>query len=118
MHVESYRTIVRAFGVGVIVLLTLKSSAAQKIMNIRQLQFVGRHSAYIYGFHWTIILSIGCFMCMHMWNRVDFRLMMTLISIACIVITVAISYIYVKTYTKIKKWIYLRHKGEKHLIDR
>lgn len=113
IHVESYRTIVRTFGVGVIVLLTLKSSVVQKIMDIRPLQFVGTYSAYIYGFHWTIILSIGCFMCMHMWNRVDFRIMMALISMVCVVITVAVSYIYVKTYKKIRKWINLRYRGEK-----
>lgn len=112
IHVESYRTIVRAFGVGVIVLLTLKSSVAQKIMNIRPLQFVGTYSAYIYGFHWTIILSIGCFMCMHMWKKVDFRIMMALISIVCVVVTVAVSYIYDKTYKKIRKWIDLRYRGK------
>lgn len=94
---------IRSFGLGIVLLVILKTVSLQKLLSIRPLQFLGKYSAYIYAFHWQIILSAGCFICVSLYNKISFSLLIVIISISCIILTVISAVLYVKIYDIIKE---------------
>lgn len=104
---------IRSFGLGVLLLVTIQTRSIQRILSISLLRFLGKYSAYIYAFHWQIILSVGCFICISMYDKVSYKLLVVLISVICIVLSVVCSVLYVKLYQTIKgKLVQRKGKNE------
>lgn len=52
--------ICRSVGCGLCVMCIHSSGLLRSVFSLKPLQLLGRMSAYIYAFHWPIILSLGC----------------------------------------------------------
>lgn len=100
---------VRALGFAICFFCIYKSDMAKKILSCRICVFLGKVSAYVYAFHWPIILSLGCGLYILLQN-VSYHLAVAIISVVCISVSVLIAFAYVKVSPKImaienKLWV-------------
>lgn len=65
------------------------------------LVFLGKLSAYTYAFHWPIILSVGSYIYVHLWNKSNAITASIIVFTACIVLSLIIAW----GGTKIKDYV-------------
>lgn len=92
----------RCAGLFLVLLVAFRSTCISRFFSLRPFVFLGKISEYIYAFHWTIILSLGCFIYLKLYNVINQYLLLVVVSIASITITILLSYLYVKSYGCIK----------------
>lgn len=61
---SNHPVIFRSGGVFLCLLVILNSQWLKKILAFKAISFIGNNSGYIYAFHWTVIISLGCGMYM------------------------------------------------------
>lgn len=98
---KAYLPSVRSIGMGILLVGTeCCSELKDKISNMKLLQFLGNYSAYIYGFHWPILLSLGCWIYLKIRVlNINRNFMILIITIICIMVTIVLSAILVKIYS-------------------
>lgn len=102
LEIESYRTAIRAFGIGFLMLLTLYSKPLQRLLSAKPLVLIGRTSAYVYGFHWPVILSIGCWLFEMLWGKITFEGLLCVVAVASIVFSIGFALMWNAFYTGLK----------------
>lgn|GEM_PF-4202091 len=87
-------TVIRAAGVTIILYIVITSTTLKKIFSLKFFVWLGNLSAYIYIFHWPVILSLGCFMYVALYKYIEYYRLVALISVSCILATITISRLY------------------------
>ena len=76
------------------------SELKDKISNMKVLRFFGNYSAYIYGFHWPILLSLGCWIYLEIGAlNIDRNFKILIVASVCMMVTIVFSAILVKIYS-------------------
>ena len=57
---SKHPVIFRSCGVFLCLLVILNSQWLKKILGLKAISYIGNNSGYIYAFHWTVIISLGC----------------------------------------------------------
>lgn len=83
----------RACGISIIIYYIQKSLVLQKALSAKPLRFLGKLSAYIYAFHWPIILSFGCGMYILL-KDISYSIALLVIFISVVIMTVLLSFLY------------------------
>ena len=84
----------RVLGVGLCLLCVLNSQTCQRLLTSRIGVFFGRLSPNIYIFHWPVILSVGSFTFLHLFERMPRTSLLLVVSCVSMVVTIAISILY------------------------
>lgn len=92
--------ICRSIGCAMCVICIHGSRLLRSIFSAKPLQFLGRISAYIYAFHWPIILSIGCGIYIAL-KDIPYYYAVVIISVTVIITTCLFSFVYTKVLPKI-----------------
>lgn len=105
-----YGTIIRAIGIALCVFVLFISPKMQNILAMKPLVKLGEISAYIYAFHWQIILSVGCALFLMLYKRISYDESVIICSIVCIIMTILVAYLY-RTCQKFVKRYYKKSRG-------
>lgn len=101
LHFLSPATI-RIIGFSILLFCINESAFLKKLLDNRFLKFLGQISAYIYSFHWHIILSIGCYLFLLL-HDIPYYLVVTIISVVVIIVSIVASYLYSIMVANIKR---------------
>ena len=93
-HIFPVGSVIRSAGISLCVLIFFLSPRIQSYFSTKQLVSLGEVSAYVYAFHWQIILSLGCGMFILFSNRVDYTICVILISISCLTVSILLAFCY------------------------
>lgn len=88
--------IVRVSGISLFMLATMLLDGVKKILSTEWLVRLGKLSAYIYIFHWPIILSLGCGLFVAFYGKISYYVLIGLITMATLVTTLVLSCSYLK----------------------
>ena len=94
LPIQMGNTIIRAGGVAMLLFVVLNSIRLQKLFDRKILRFIGKYSAYIYAFHWPILLSLGCYIYVSGYKYINYNVLCIVILISCIILTVVLSTLY------------------------
>lgn len=84
----------RQLGVALMIFLILNNVKGKKLLSGKCLTEVGKLSPYIYSFHWPIILSVGCFTYVKLYQLFSYAFLSVIIYAVCIVSTIVIAMLY------------------------
>lgn len=98
---KAYLPSIRSIGMGMLLVGTeCCSELKDKISNMKVLRFFGNYSAYIYGFHWPILLSLGCWIYLEIGAlNIDRNFKILIVASVCMMVTIVFSAILVKIYS-------------------
>jgi len=96
--------ILRSLGFSICLYYIHQSNILKYLLSSKPLHFLGKISAYIYAFHWPIILSLGCGLYLLLQN-ISYYLAVLIITIAVLIASILLSYMYVKLYPKVEMYI-------------
>ena len=94
LYVFPVGSVIRSAGISLCVLIIFLSPMIQSFFSKKQLVSLGKISAYVYAFHWPIILSLGCGMFVSLSNRVNYTICVILISISCLTVSILLAFCY------------------------
>lgn len=107
--ISPFASVIRAIGVAICAFIICLCPNFQRIFSMKCLTELGNVSAYVYAFHWPIILSLGCGLFVVFYNKLNYNICVLIISISCVSISVIIAYLYKRiskiiTHTLFKKF--------------
>lgn len=92
----SWLPIIRAMGIAVFVFAIMLLPSIQRVLSKKWMIKLGGISAYIYIFHWPIILSLGCGMFVMLYDKISYYLLASIIALISLGATLVLSILYLK----------------------
>ena len=83
----------RAFGIALCLTCMEAIPALKKPFTLKIFRFLGKISAYVYIFHWPIILSLGCGLYLLL-QDVPYELAVSLITVAVVAVSCGVGFLY------------------------
>lgn len=90
---EASNNFIRSCGIAIILFCLNYFESIKDILSKKTFTFFGKISPYIYIFHWPIILSLGCFIYIRLY-QIDYFTCVFIITLSVIITTVVISILY------------------------
>ena len=107
--ISNHGGMIQAAGIGLCLICICEFAFLQKILSMKPLKWLGKISAYTYGFHWPITLSLGCGLYLLLAKTtLPYSLIVVIISIAVIAATILLAFAYTKLlplFSKAEQWI-------------
>ena len=89
---SKHSLVFRIIGVFLCLFVILNSPGLKKVLSLKGLSFLGKHSGYIYAFHWLVIISLGCGMYLLLAGHFPKWLLLIILFVLAIVIPIGLSY--------------------------
>ncbi|WP_279159662.1 acyltransferase family protein [Thomasclavelia cocleata] len=93
---KAFFPVLRALGISVLLFFLFKSNRIQQILSFKIFVHLGEISAYIYAFHWQIILSLGCFVFIKLYTMLNYNILIIVITVICLIAIIGGSFVYKK----------------------
>lgn len=103
----------RVGGITITLVCICRMKGLQRLLSVRLFRWLGSVSAFTYAFHWPIILSWGCGLFVLLYGKVDYAVLVALITVSVLLLSIVMAYGYMKLSATVKKGMIEKIKGLK-----